>query len=103
VRIQGTSFRGLSAHSRKASAYVYTAIIQTNIDTTVMALHCPRITCHAPDGHRNELLQTFVSRADEHNLTPVVQFKVAFLCLYLYVARYLHCDSEPHVTLHGGM
>jgi hypothetical protein len=106
VRIQGTSFRGLSAHSRKASAYIYTAIIQTYIDTTVMTLHCPRITCHAPDGHKNELLQTFVSQADTqththtsslsislslslslshththtHSLTPVVQFEVMFLC-----------------------
>jgi len=80
VRIQGTSFRGLSAHSRKASVYICTAIMHTNVDTTVMALHCPRITCHAPDGHRNELLQTFVSQADTHILTPVVQFKVMFLC-----------------------
>lgn len=80
MRIQGTSFRGLSAHSRKASAYIYTAVIQTNTDTTVMTPHCPRITCHAPDGHRNELLQTFVSQADTHILTPVVQFEAVFLC-----------------------
>jgi hypothetical protein len=58
----------------------YTAVIQTDTDTTVMALHCQWITCHAPDGQRNELLQTFVSRADKHILTPVVQFKVVFLC-----------------------
>jgi len=28
----------------------------------------------------NELLQTFVSQADTHILTPVVHFKVVFLC-----------------------
>jgi hypothetical protein len=48
-----------------------------------MALHCPRITCHAPDGHRNELLKTFVPQADTHThthiLTPDVQFEVVFL------------------------